>query len=302
MDLEELINKVILKNINLFGQKPIIEKIDVGFTNTIYKINDKFILKICSNSKNESSFKQEIDFYLENKNNAYIPKLYDYASDKIESPYLYVVIEKLEGISLYNVWHILGETEREDIIKKLCEILKDFHGNKNNTYDWANYIKQDVLKNLLEAKNKNILSVNELSIIENALNYFEKYLCSSDFSFVHNDIHFDNIIYNNGTIKIIDFERSLYAPFDYEFALFFKMVKRPKKFAGEETEKHVNEYDYKYIMNYVKKYYPELFDIKHLNERLAIYDLSYDLKQYCSYPGDLELKQQVLNLAKQVAN
>ncbi len=46
--MQEIINKIVQVNSNIFGTNPIIEKINVGFTNTIYKINDSFIVKICS--------------------------------------------------------------------------------------------------------------------------------------------------------------------------------------------------------------------------------------------------------------
>lgn len=38
---------------------------------------------------------------------------------------------------------------------------------------------------------------------------FEKYLESNDFVPIHNDLHFDNIFFKDGKIKLIDFERSI---------------------------------------------------------------------------------------------
>ena len=80
-----------------------------------------YIIKICTNPDNEKSFKKEIIFYNSNKGNGLIPKLYYSSIDKDNIPYYYEIIEKVEGISLFSVWHILNESQREDVIHQLCD-------------------------------------------------------------------------------------------------------------------------------------------------------------------------------------
>ena len=41
--MDETIDKILKQNKELFGDNPSVEKINVGFTNTIYNINDSFI-------------------------------------------------------------------------------------------------------------------------------------------------------------------------------------------------------------------------------------------------------------------
>ena len=55
--MQEIINKIIQQNASLLGKNPIIQKINIGFTNTIYNVNDSYIIKICTN----------IDFKLKDK-------------------------------------------------------------------------------------------------------------------------------------------------------------------------------------------------------------------------------------------
>ena len=110
--MDEIINKIVEKHKNIFGDNPSIEKIDVGFTNLIYKINDSCIVKICINQNNESSFQKEIDFYKHNEKNDLIPKLYYSCTDKKVVPYYYEILEKVRGVSLYHVWHTLSDKER----------------------------------------------------------------------------------------------------------------------------------------------------------------------------------------------
>ena len=129
------INKILKENIWLFGSNPEVEKINAGFTNTIYIVNNKYIIKICTKQENESKFKNEINFYNLNKNNELVPKLYKYSIDKKEVPYYYEILEKINGITLYNLWHTLSEKERENIIKELCFAMKNIHKNKGDKYD-----------------------------------------------------------------------------------------------------------------------------------------------------------------------
>ena len=117
---------------------------------------------------------------------------------------------------------------------------------------------------------------------------------------MHNDLHFDNIIVNNGKIKIIDFERSMYAPKDFELDIIYRMIRKPWKFASKETEKYTNKSDYSNIMTYISMYYPELFTVPSLSKRLAIYDIVYFLNQLLLYPSLYELKNDVLLAASNV--
>ncbi len=295
--------KIIIKNYeSLFGINPSINKINVGFTNTIYNVNDSFIIKICSNPKNEEKFIKEINFYNSNKDNKMIPKMYVGNIDKKDVPYMYEILEKVEGSSLYNVWHTLNEDERENIIKKLCDSMKSFHSNKGKPYNW--YEKGCLIFNdaYEKVKKLNIFNETEYISIDNAYNRFSLYLDSNEFALVHNDLHFDNIIYNKGSIKLIDFERSLYAPIDFELDIIYRMIRKPWKFASEETEKYTKLEDYSNIMKYIKKYYPEIINIPNLYKRLAIYDMIYYMKQLNEYPHVKELKEDILNASRIVGD
>ena len=299
--MDKIIDTIVKSNIKLFGTNPSIEKINVGFTNTLYKVNDKLIVKVCTNENNEESFKKEIDFYKANETNNLIPKLYLSNIDKKEVPYYYEVLEKVDGVTLYNVWHTYSEEQREDIIRQLCDAMKQMHSNIGNNYDWVEYNKKlfnSYYKIALEDK---LLNEEEINIINEAYSLFDKYLESNEFVLIHNDLHFDNIFVNNGKIKVIDFERSMYAPKDFELHILYYMIRQPWKHANEECEQYTNVEDYKNIMGYIEKYYPELVSIPNLYKRIAIYDLIYELSHFVKYRAYYdELKEAVINAAKQV--
>ena len=299
--MQDVINKIIELNKSIFGEIARIEKVNVGFTNTIYNVNDLFIIKICTKLENESKFKKEIDFYNANKNNSLIPKLYYSNTDKQDIPYFYEIIEKVEGVSLYNVWHTFSEEQREDMIKQLCEAMKQMHSNVSCTYDWTKYMKDKFTSSYTKTKELNVFNEEEQNLLDYAFSKFEKYLESDDFVFIHNDLHFDNIFVNDGKIKIIDFERSMFAPRDFELDILYRMIRKPWKFASEETEQYIDSSDYTNIMLYINKYYSKLLNVPNLSQRLAIYDMVYFFKQLVEYPEIDELKEDVISASKIVA-
>ena len=132
--MDKIIDTIISSNKSLFGKNPLVEKINVGFTNTIYCVNDSYIVKVCTDLSNEDNFKREIDFYNLNNQNSFIPKLYYSNISKEIVPYFYEILEKINGVSLFNVWHIYSEEQRENIIKQLCDFIKQMHMNKGNSY------------------------------------------------------------------------------------------------------------------------------------------------------------------------
>lgn len=297
----EIINKILNKNRDLFGDNPKYEKINVGFTNTVYSVNDAFIVKICTNVDNEDDFMKEIEFYQMNGENEFIPKLYYYDIDKQNVPYFYEIIEKVPGVSLYHVWHTFSEEKREEIIRQLCTIMKKIHSNKGPAYDWENYLKCAFIKLYDTAKKLNLFGESQIALIDYAYSKFDKYLYSDDFVLVHNDLHFDNIFYNNGELKLIDFERSMYAPRDFELNIIYKMIWKPWKFASEETERLTVSSQYGNILFYIEKYYPELVSVQNLYQRLAIYDMVYYLEQLIENPNIKELMDDFLFATKTVA-
>ncbi len=296
--MEEILKKIIENNKNLFGEESTVNKINVGFTNTIYNVGEKFIIKICSNIENEPMFQKEIAFYNANKDNNLIPKLYFSDNSKKIIPYFYEILEKIEGVTLYNVWHTLSEVEREDIIKQLCEAMKKMHSHVGKYYDWVEYNKKQFNNLFEEAKKQKLFNDSEVEILNKVYLLFDKYLVSDEMVLIHNDIHFDNIFINNGKIKIIDFERSMYAPKDFELHIIYYMVRQPWKHASEECEKYTKLEDYENIMGYIEKYYPEIIRIPNLYKRLAIYDVIYELSHFIQFPKHRDdLRKAILNIA-----
>lgn len=112
---------------------------------------------------------------------------------------------------------------------------------------------------------------------------------------IHGDLHFDNIIYKEGKIYLLDFERSHVAPIDYDFSILNRCKRKPWLWANEETDMLTIEEDYQNIMPIVIENYEELRTIPYLKDRLTFYELIEELKEY-----NKEKKQEQLEIVEQI--
>lgn len=291
--MEEYLNKIINDN-DILNNNMKCMKVNSGFTNTVYILDNKYIIKICSDKNNKDRFTQEIKFYLSNNDNKYIPRLYNYyISDNKD--YSYEIIEKVEGVTLYNVWHTLSLEERKDVLKLVVDMMKSIHKTKGEVYNFALYIKNKLNNEMNEVSN--LFDGVVLDKFNNIIKNIDRYFIDNDYRLVHGDLHFDNILIDsNNNIKVIDFERSLSAPIDYELDIFLRMCYNPIKYASLEEEKYVNNNDYKDIPKYLKEYYPEIFNFKYFDIRHLIYDLEANLRILPRFKNDIELKDKVIDI------
>ena len=298
--MEQIVKQIVKTHNELWGESPTIKKIEIGFTNTIFCVADKYILKICHDINNESEFCVEVDFYTNNIGKPYIAKMFAYSKDKSKVPYMYIVTEKIDGVSLYSIWHTLTEQEREKIVNQICDILKDLHKNKGEHFDWSEYIKGYYEQHLDVLIKQKQLTESELALVRKAMSKFDLYLETDKdkFVYIHNDLHYDNCFYKDGKLTIIDFESSRFAPIDKELEIVFYAAKMPDKHASRETERFAKKEHFATLVSYFKKHYPQMFDVPHLEKRIAIYHLRDALDQYGTFKDNTELHDIIIELAK----
>ena len=248
------------------------QKLDAGFTNTCYKVGE-YIIRICTDSKNEERFEHEMDFYIKNQENPYIPKCYIADKSKTIIPYEYEIIEYIEGKTLYEIWHRLSEKERENLIVKIVEVVKSIHKIKVDSFDFKEYLKNEIRKLLKDNKLKK-------PIFQKLLECCEKYFEENHVVLIHGDLHFDNLIYRNNRLYIIDFERIMAFPIDYEFKIFDQCRYTPWRWASEKTDMLTVEEDYQTLLPTLVENYEELKKVKYLQERLKIYQILDELREY----------------------
>ena len=267
---DSVVQKIIDNNVILKDKQ--FELITAGFTNTIYSV-DNYIVRICTDSKNEERFENEVNFYKENKNNNGIPKLYVSDTKKSVVPYYYEILEKVSGKTLYELWYRLSDSERIKIVIQIIDILKPFHSKEVKGYDFLEMLKTKILY----LKDKCNLD-NEL--FNNLINMCYKYFKKNTFGLIHGDLHFDNFMFDGTNLHLLDFERCMVAPIDYDFRIFSKYNSQPYLWASAKTDMLTVESDYQDLMSMFLENYKELNEIPYINERLDFYSIIESLENY----------------------
>ncbi len=262
--------------------------INSGFTNTIYKVGE-YIVRICTNNENEESFNREITFYQEHPDISHIPKLYLADTSKKIIPYIYEIISYLDGPTIYEIWPNLDEKEKVNIINEITTIIKNLHSIPVQSFEFSQKIKEE-LTDLLNQTN-----IGELFDLNPLLDKCSIYFKDNIFGLIHHDLHFDNFIYHNQEVYLIDFEQVRPYPIDYDFKIFYRMQKEPWKWASIKTDMLTIPNDYHNLMSYFKKSYSVLNTINYLDERLQIYTLIDLLQEYSSHTKE-EIKDQIISL------
>ena len=280
-EFEKIINDKITK----------IEKINIGYSREVYRINDELILKIIKNEKLENDTKKEVDFY--NKYHLpFSPKIIKYDFSKTIIPYLYFIEENISGELLMNKWKYLSKNEKEIIIKQILNKLDYIHKIYDLSYpvddlsaEYDRYLKTVVESNILnEDKIKYLKELKE--IIPYLIKDKQKCL-------IHGDFHFNNVIIDkDNECKIIDFERVKNSYLEREYDPLNRMVRNPNSLINNNTKVVEGRNDFNTIMDSIFEYYKynNQDDFKNM---LLLFDCINSLMWLPKYP-DYDLYHDVL--------
>lgn len=303
--MNQEIDKILIKHgLKLSGEA---KKIDVGFTNTVYQLSDKYILKICSEG-NEIPFKNESRLYEYFQDKLPVPKLIAYdQSNTITHPYM--IYKKIDGDNLYNVWHQLSDAQRQQIVKQICELLKVINRPDINDLPpdvalkpittWREVILNQLEKYLeIAQKMRTITGEDTLAIKQ----YSEKHAASLDqqiIALVYWDVHFDNfLVKGDQVVGLLDLEGTKLASIDYVLDVIKRMVDFPIKYMSKQAEQFAKAEDYAKLMDWYKDFYPELFDFQNIDRRLDLYSILHDLKDLEGWPNVQQLKDNIRAITK----
>lgn len=256
-----------------------ITKATSGFTNVVYFIDDDFVIKLSNNSSTKILLEKEINLY----KNLKIKNIPQYITSGDFEDYKYLVISKIKGKALYSIWHTLGLEERTKCVKNIAKILKEFHSQsydfldeKYKEFNWTKYISNQLT---IKSKSLNEMGYNTTKLDKFISNELLELFRDNKFGLVYNDAHFDNFIYNDGELSLIDFDRVRVCPIDYEMLIFKTMCDMPLKFASEEDEENVVASDYANIYKTFQQEYCEMFTNPYVENRIKIYQFNYLIGQ-----------------------
>ncbi len=281
---------------NHLGKAEKIRRIEIGWTNKVYSVNDKFILKVCEDTTNEKHFEKEVFFYNLFEGKIPVPKITVYDKSKKVYPKHYIIYSKIQGDNLYAKWHLFSNPERKRIIKQLCNILRIINKAPCKRINWHDKIITKLKNSLMKVEKKRLLPTPLIQTIKEVVKVNHHLLKQQKIALVYWDAHFDNlIIKDKKLVGIIDFERTESASIDFQLDIIKRMVEYPKKYMSKEFEKFGRKEDYTKLLIWFKEFYPELFNFKELDKRLDLYALEHELSDLLGWPKSKAVKEMIVN-------
>ena len=270
-----------------------ITKSTSGFTNEVFFVDNKYVIKVVAARSKPEKIQKEIAFY----KNVKLPFIPEYVSSGKIDNLDYLIIKKINGDSLYSIWHKLDNHTRKKACIDIAKILCDFHKNSGEFLTEKYVIKDWILKwqksfslniNILEKRG---FDVEFLKDFQNTK--LDKIMSEQKLGLVYNDAHFDNFILSEDKLYLIDFDRVLFGSIDYELLILKSMLDNPCKFASEVDEPNVKIEDYKNIYEIIKETYADMFEFEFLDDRIFIYQFIYNLGNAYEYDRNEWIKTEL---------
>ena len=301
--VEKIFKKHNLERVKTF------QKIEIGFTNKVYTINDKFILKVCEDVGNEEKFEIEVFFYNFFKDKIPVPKIKVFDKSKNIYDKFFMIYPKIDGDNLYSKWHLLNNEQRKNIIKQLCDILKIINKSpfdafkqkfkQNFSDNWHDKILNQINNSLRKVEEKKLLSPEFIKVIRQFVDNNHHILKEQKLALTYWDAHFDNILVKDTqVVGILDFERTEISSIDFVLDIVKRMIEYPKKYMSEKFEKFAKKEDYEHLLDWFQEFYPELFEFENLEKRLDLYAIEHDLDTLLWYPNSIEVKKMITKTVK----
>ncbi len=270
-----LIVRIALKNkIDLHSS---IHRFEGGQVNRVYQIGKNHVLKI-ENNLDVTEHQSEI-IALAVSAGAKVPKILD-AGELDGSRYL--LMEKVNGRKLSEDWMNFSEVQKENLMAQIAEQLRIFHSIKFDAYALPRPRQFDNWEMAIDSYthfddvDKTKLDAQTLENFESLEKFYKEHKSilrdSSEPVLVHNDLHFDNILHQDGVLTgIIDFDFARQAPRDYELWHLLDFFCTPVYFVEEKLEDQWRGFKVGNEIANLKKSYPELFETTDLSTRLKLY-------------------------------
>ncbi len=271
-------------------------RITVGFSNEVHRLNDDLVLKLYRPDRN-GKYRTELAVHRSGVEFAR-PDLVAYGGNDAISDRHYIITRYVPGVSLGHVWHRATAAERERVIMQFSGILR-----KVNTLDPSLLLQPVSLDWPTVLRHKAVLATDALrlsgvltpELCTRALEVFDGFagaLHTEQLFPVFWDVHFDNLLVDDQytILALVDLEDIELAALDYPLWTIQKMITDPAKYLTAENEQFANPADYTQLWQWYERYYPEMFEFAHLQQRVDAYKLLDTLHLLRRWPDNMELQ------------
>lgn len=289
------------------AQNPKITRITIGFTNEVYAV-DKYILKVCVKKENEPNFRKEGFLYQLLQDKAPMPHVLvaDDSRTLLDQPYM--IYKKLPGDSAASHWHEMTNEQRKRFIQDICGYLKTIDQtpreryverlNVDPNFNWQQHIVGQLNEKLAIVAEHKLLTNETVERVKRYIETNKNVLAEQKLGLTFWDVHHDNFLMDDSfkLAGLIDFESVDVYSIDYRLMVVRLMQRYPHLYLGEAMEPHAKAEDYAQLMDWYKKFYPEMFEFTDIDRRIDLYELLDILSKLPHWPAAKVLQERLASV------
>jgi len=253
-----------------------------GQINTVYRVGEKYALKI-EKELDVVAHQPEL-MRLAFEAGAKVPEVLDAGSlDDVD----YLLMRQMPGRRVAEDWFDFSEEQKGSFMEQLADELKKLHGISFSQYaiprpqeflSWKEALHVYTDFGGIDPEKLDERTRTNFDHIKNFYQAHEIILEQSDPPvLVHNDIHFENILHQDGILTgLLDFDFARQAPKEYELWHIIDFFCYPKYYVEEPLEERWKSFVLTNELSLLCRAYPELFSSPDMLIRQRLY-LTEDL-------------------------
>lgn len=210
----------------------------------------------------------------------------------------YLIVARRPGRPLSRAWPTMAPRDRRFAIAQLAEALDDLHRTpvgatiprlRRSTHlldDGAGPTLRPVWKAIGALRRSPSADHELLDLIERAVSERAALFDSFDTThLVHGDLTFENILWDGRQITaLLDFEWCRGGPPELDIDSIARYCRYPFAHVPGDVAHQQRPDDYADVVSWLTADLPELFDDPHLDDRLVVIDIAFELHELLSHP------------------
>ena len=208
----------------------------------------------------------------------------------------WLIVRRLAGVALSDFWASADRQTRRRLTHDLARGVKDIHQtvlspevqaelayDENSKSEMPHVFPPALVEMLSTASEFPWIDTGLVAALLQKTNEVANAFDGTAFGLVHGDLHFENVLVNNGILaSILDFEWCRPGPAEIDLDVLARFCEHPDLTVGG-----VNKADrdsYRPVLGWICEVYPELFSAANLRDRLMLCALAAEIPWLIAMP------------------
>lgn len=258
-----------------------------GQLNRAYRVDGEYVIRCRDGARCTGSLTREA--YVLRRIRGKIPAPEILASGLDDLLGEYVIQKWLPGVNLLDAWLANPDANtREWWLMQWVAAIRTLHQERferpgeiqgeeiREAVSWRRYVEGRIRKRCDELIRTPCADRDIVLAAERFARRLFPTLEDGPFCLIHRDMHFGNVLVDGPHLSgVLDFELAEIGPPDYELDSIVRFLRSPELYVSGDAAPSPTRFASVWVR--LKRGYPELFQVRHLQERLRLYALDREL-------------------------